>query len=171
MIFKELAIPGVYLISIEKHEDERGFFARSFCQKEFAEYGLCTEFLQCNLSYNKKKGTLRGMHYQIPPYEEVKVVSCLQGAIYDVALDVRKNSKTYGKWVAAELSAENHQMLYIPAGVAHGFQSLRDDSIVYYQMGSFYQPDSGEGIGYNDERFNIQWPILDKIISKKDQSY
>ena len=170
MIFKELSISGVYLISLEKYEDERGFFARSFCQKEFLEHGLCTEFVQCNLSYNKKKGTLRGMHYQIPPYEEVKVVSCIQGAIYDVALDIRKNSETYGTWVAAELSAKNHQMLYIPAGLAHGFQSLQDDSVVYYQMGAFYQSRASAGLRYDDDRFKIHWPIVNKIISEKDRS-
>lgn len=168
MIFKELGIPGVFLISLEKHEDERGFFARSFCKKEFAEQGLCTEFVQCNFSYNKRKGTLRGMHYQKHPYEEVKVVSCVQGAIYDVVLDIRKNSAIYGKWLAVELTAENHDMLYIPKGLAHGFQTLADQSMVYYQMGQFYEPDAGCGIRFDDEKFGIDWPIPDKVMSIKD---
>jgi dTDP-4-dehydrorhamnose 3,5-epimerase len=171
MKFKELNISGVFLISIEKNEDERGFFARTFCKNEFSEYGLCTEFVQCNMSYNVKKGTLRGMHYQAAPYEEVKIVSCIQGSIYDVVLDIRRESKTYGKWISIELSAKNNEILYIPKGMAHGFQSLVDNSIVYYQMGDFYKSGAGLGIRYDDKRFKIHWPIVDKIISNQDQKF
>ena len=171
MIFKELSIAGVYLISLEKHEDERGFFARTFCKKEFAEHNLVTDFVQCNLSYNRVKGTLRGMHFQRPPHEEVKIVSCLRGAIYDVVLDIRESSPTYGKWLAEELTEENHNMLYIPAGLAHGFQTLSDESLVYYQMSEFYAPNSASGVRYNDERFKIKWAGDVTIISEKDKNY
>lgn len=171
MIFKELGISGVYLITPEKHEDNRGFFARSYCQKEFEALGLHTSFVQCNLSFNAKKGTLRGMHYQKPPHEEVKAVSVPRGAIYDVVLDIRPNSPTYGKWISETLSEENYNTLYIPRGLAHGFQTFRDDTLVYYQMGSFYAPEAAAGIRFDDKRFNIKWPLGDMIISDKDLSY
>ncbi len=171
MIFRELEIAGVFLISLEKKEDDRGFFARSFCKKEFAAAGLCTEFVQGNLSFNKKRGTLRGMHYQREPYGEVKVVSCVSGAIYDVVLDIRQESKTFGKWLSIELTMGNRNMLYIPKGIAHGFQTLQDDTTVYYQMGEFYVPAAAAGIKFDDMRFNIKWPLDDKIVSDKDMSY
>ncbi len=171
MKFQELDIPGVYLITPERHDDERGFFARSFCKKEFQAAGLLDTFVQCNLSYNVRKGTLRGMHYQLSPHEEVKVVSCPRGAIYDVALDIRKDSSTYGKWVAYELNADNNAMLYLPKGIAHGFQTLLDDTLVYYQMGEYYAPGAGRGIRYDDPRFQISWPVAEKILSEKDRSY
>lgn len=168
MKFKELSIQGVYLISLEKYEDNRGFFARSYCEQEFKAYGLHTYFPQQNLSYNLKKGTLRGMHYQKAPHEEVKVVSCLKGSVFDVVLDIRENSPTYGKWVGEVLSGENYNMLYIPKGLAHGFQTLEDDTLVHYQMGNFYAPEAAAGIRYDNARFNIKWPIEEKIISEKD---
>ena len=171
MIFEELNLSGSYLICPEKHVDERGFFARSFCKSEFASKNLNTEFPQCNLSYNLKKGTLRGMHYQEAPWEEVKVVSCLRGAIYDVLLDIRETSPTYGKWIGVELNQDNCKMLYIPKGFAHGFQSLEDNSLVYYQMGTRYHSESSRGIHWNDNRFKIKWPLEEKIISEKDRSY
>ncbi len=171
MIFEELEIAGVWLITPEPIEDDRGFFARSFCRHEFESHGLATDFVQCNLSYNAKKGTLRGMHRQVPPYEEIKIVSCMRGAIYDVVLDVRKDSPTFGKWVAAELSEKNHRMLYISKGMAHGFQTLLDDTLVYYQMGEFYKPGAESGIRYDDSKFGIQWPIEKKIMSDKDMGY
>ena len=171
MIFEELGIPGVYRISLEKLEDERGFFARCYCKREFAEHGLHTSFVQENLSFNKAKGTLRGMHYQKKPYEEVKVVSCLRGAIYDVVLDIREGSPTYGKWIAETLTGENHTMLYIPKGLAHGFQTLEDNTLVHYQMGEFYAPEAGRGIRFDDEKFRISWPIEKKIVSEKDRMY
>lgn len=171
MIFTEIELKGAYLIEPEKLEDERGFFARSFCKKEFVEHDLLSEFVQCDFSYNKERGTLRGMHYQEEPYSEVKVVSCIRGAIYDVILDLRKDSETFGRWFSVELTAENYKMLYIPKGFAHGFQTLVNDSIVYYQMGEFYQPKSARGVRYDDERFKIVWPIEEIIISKKDRNY
>lgn len=171
MKFTETRLLGVFLISIEPHEDERGFFARAFCKKEFEAMRLCTEYVQCNLSFNKKRGTLRGMHFQKHPYEEVKVVSCMKGAIYDVVLDIREDSPTQGEWIAAELTEENHQMLYIPKGLAHGFQTLADDSLVYYQMGQFYTPGAGSGIRYDDEHYGIRWPVEQKIMSEQDRSW
>lgn len=171
MIFTETDIKGAYLIALEKHEDERGFFARSFCKNEFAAHGLVTEFVQCNISYNKKKGTLRGMHFQAAPYEEVKIVSCISGAIYDVILDIRKESGTYGNWIAAELTGENRKMLYIPSGVAHGFQTLEDHSAVFYQMSEFYHPECARGIRWNDRKYGIQWPIEEIIMSPRDKGF
>lgn len=168
MIFTEMKIKGAYLIELEKHEDERGFFARSFCKNEFSARGLATDYVQCNISYNKKKGTLRGMHFQAAPYEEVKVVSCIAGEIYDVILDVREESATYGSWIAVELTAQNHRMLYIPVGVAHGFQTLEDHSAVFYQMSEFYHPECARTIRWNDERIQINWKFKDPIISAKD---
>lgn len=171
MIFEELSIAGVYRISLEKHEDNRGFFARTFCKKEFAAHNLVTDFVQCNLSYNRIKGTLRGMHFQTPPYEEIKIVSCMHGTVYDVVLDIRENSETYGKWLSQELSEDNNIMLYIPKGLAHGFQTLTDEALVYYQMSSFYSPNAASGIRFDDKRFNIIWPIENKIMSEKDREY
>lgn len=168
MIFTETKIKGAYFIDLEKHEDERGFFARIFCKNEFAVQGLVTEFVQCSISYNEKKGTLRGMHFQVAPHEEVKIVSCTSGAIYDVILDVRENSRTYGKWIAVELSARNRTMLYIPSGVAHGFQTLVDHSVVFYQMSEFYHPESARGIHWNDERYQIEWRYNQPHMSRKD---
>lgn len=171
MLFKELEIAGVYLISPEKHEDARGFFARVYCEREFEEHGLHTSFVQENISYNRCRGTLRGMHYQKIPYGEVKIVSCLRGAIYDVVLDIREKSPTYGKWVAERLTGKNNAMLYIPEGLAHGFQTLDDDTLVHYQMGEFYAPEAAAGIRFDDKRFCIEWPIEEKIMSERDLSY
>lgn len=171
MHFKEIGIAGAYLLELEKREDERGFFARTFCKQEFAMHGLMTEFVQCNITYTIKRGTLRGMHYQISPYEEVKVVSCVMGTIYDVILDVRDDSPTYGQWIAIELSVANGKMIYVPKGVAHGFQALKDESVVCYFMGEFYQPENARGVRWNDERFSIEWPIKNPILSLKDQSW
>lgn len=171
MIFQELEIAGVYLITPVKNEDERGFFARTFCEREFREIGLCTSFVQCNLSYNTKKGTLRGMHYQAAPYEEVKIVSCPKGAVYDVALDIRSNSPTFGKWISRELNEDNHEMLYLPKGIAHGFQTLEDDTLVYYQIGAYYEPKAARGIRYDDPRYAIQWPFEEKILSNRDKEH
>lgn len=170
MLFEELAVKGVYLITLDLHEDERGFFSRQFCEKTFQEAGLCSYFPQCNLSYNVRRGTLRGMHYQCWPHEETKVVSCMKGAIFDVALDLRHGSSSYGNWVSVELSEYNHQMLYIPNGVAHGFQSLEDDTMVYYQMSECYYPELAHTVFYDDERYRISWPIEDKIVSEKDRA-
>ncbi len=170
MQFIETKLPGAYIINLDTLEDERGFFARAFCQKEFEENGLKSNIAQCNLSFNHKKGTLRGMHYQVKPYEEVKMVRCTQGKILDVIIDLRKNSATYKKWVGVELSAENNSMLYVPKGFAHGYQTLEDNSVVYYQVTEFYQPGSERGIRWNDPAFNIDWPLEISVISDKDNS-
>jgi len=171
MKFIETKLKGAYIIEIEPIEDERGFFARSFCQKEFEEHGLNPRIIQCNISFNKKKGTIRGMHYQVAPYQEAKIVSCTNGAIYDVIIDLRKKSLTYCQWFAVELSAEAYKMLYIPEGFAHGFQTLEDNTAVFYQMSEFYHPECARGVRWNDPVFGIKWPLLVKIISKKDLSY
>ncbi len=172
MILKETKLKGAYVIDIEPIKDERGFFARTFCQEEFAKYGLNSRLAQCSLSYNKKKGTLRGMHYQAAPREESKLVSCPRGAIYDVVLDLRAQSETFGQWVAVKLSASNKKMLYIPEGLAHGFQTLEDDTEVFYQISEFYHPESARGVRFDDPAFAINWPEAEKrVISKKDMEY
>jgi len=171
MIFTETDIPGCLIIDIEPAFDERGFFARTFCKKEFAAHGLETEFVQCSISYNKKKGTLRGMHYQVAPHEEVKIVSCLRGAIYDVAIDLRPDSHAFMRWVAVELTEQNHRSLYIPKGCAHGFQTLGNDSTVSYRISQFYHPESARGMRWDDPVFGFEWPLSPEVISKKDMDY
>ncbi len=171
MKFNSTPFEGVYTIEIERIFDERGFFARSFCQKEFIKFGLNPNIKQCNISFNRKKGTLRGMHFQNPPFEEDKVVSCSRGAIYDVILDLRKTSNTYKQWISFELNEENNVFLYIPSGFAHGFQTLVDNAQVLYQMSEFYQPDYAQGVRYNDPMFPIQWPLDISVVSEKDLSY
>jgi len=171
MIFTETKIHGVYIIEPELLSDERGFFARSFCKEEFRNHGLETDIVQCNISYNKKKGTLRGMHYQTPPFEEVKVVSCTKGSIYDVVVDLRKGSATYCQWIATELTERNFKMIYIPKGCAHGFQTLEDNTMVYYQMTEFFHPECAGCVRWDDPRFGIQWPLKNSIISDKDRNY
>lgn len=171
MIFIETKLRGAFIIEPEPLEDERGFFARTFDQKEFEAHGLNPRVMQCNISFNKKKGTLRGMHYQIAPYQEAKLVCCTKGAIYDVALDLRLDSPTLKQWIAVELTAENRRMLYIPEGFAHGFQTLEDNTEVFYQMSEFYHPESAKGVRWNDPAFGIVWPIAPSIISEKDRAY
>jgi dTDP-4-dehydrorhamnose 3,5-epimerase len=171
MIFTELALKGAYLIEIEPWEDERGFFARSFCAKEFEQHHLCSRFVQNNISYNRKKGTLRGMHYQASPYEEAKLVSCIRGMIYDVIIDLRSGSPTQYQWIALELNATSYQMLYIPAGLAHGFQTLEDDTAVFYQMSEFYHPGLAGGVNYRDPRLKIDWPLPVSLISDQDRNF
>ena len=171
MIFRETLLKEAYVIELEAIEDERGFFARSWCSKEFERYGLNPHLVQCNISYNKKKGTLRGMHFQAAPHEEAKLVRCTRGAIYDVILDLRVESATYKKWISVELTADNRKMLYVPEGFAHGFQTLEDDSEVFYQMSTFYHPDSAKGVRWNDPEFGIEWPDRAPIISDRDRLY
>jgi len=156
---------------VEKHEDERGFFARAFCQKEFSELGLEPRFVQCNISYNKKKGTLKGMHYQAHPHEEAKLVRCSSGAIYDVVIDLRKDSSTFKEYFSIELAADSYTMLYVPKGFAHGFITLADDTEVFYQMSEFYEPTAARGLRWNDPAFGINWPIDVSSISEKDKTY
>ena len=172
MIFTETVLKGAYIIDIEIKKDERGFFGRSFCMKEFEKYGLNPRVSQCNISFNKKKGTLRGMHYQIAPHEEGKLVRCTRGSIYDVIIDLRYQSPTFKQWLAVELtSIVNYRMLYIPTSFAHGFQTLEDNTEVFYQMSEFYYPESARGIRWDDPTFDIKWPLPKPLISEKDKSY
>jgi dTDP-4-dehydrorhamnose 3,5-epimerase len=170
--FIETKLKGAYIIEVEPIEDERGFFARSWCQKEFMEHDLNSNLVQCNISFNRKQGTLRGMHYQAKPHEEAKLVRCTMGAIYDVIVDIYPDSPTFKQWVAVELTAENRKMLYIPGGMAHGFQTLVDNTEVFYQMSEFYYPQSAKGVRWDAPIFNIDWPENDQlVISDKDRSY
>ncbi len=171
MIFKETTLKGAYLIYLDLHEDERGFFARTFCEEEFKAHGLQFKVAQSNLSLNNKKGTLRGMHYQSKPDEEAKVLQCVRGAIYDVIIDLRPESSTFKQWCAFEFSHKNKQMLFIPEGFAHGFQTLEDETEVSYLMSAFYRPESARGVLWNDKAFDISWPIATPIMSAKDRSY
>jgi dTDP-4-dehydrorhamnose 3,5-epimerase len=171
MKFHETELSGAYIIEPEKREDDRGFFARSWCQKEFEQHGLIPRVVQANISHNKKKGTLRGMHYQAAPYEETKLVRCTRGAIYDVIIDVRPASPTYRKWLGVELTAGNYKMLYVPEGFAHGFQTLEDDSEVVYQVSQFYTPGFERGVRWNDTAFQIEWPLAPTTMSDKDASW
>jgi dTDP-4-dehydrorhamnose 3,5-epimerase len=171
MIFSPTALPGAYVVELEPHRDARGFFARTWCRREFAEHGLDAHLAQCSMSYNARRGTLRGMHWQTPPNEEAKLVRCTAGAIHDVILDLRPESPTYLKHVAVELSREDHRALYVPRGCAHGFQTLTDDSEVFYQISEFFAPEHARGIRWNDPAFGIEWPIPDPIILDRDNSY
>lgn len=171
MIFKETSLKGAFIIEPELKEDERGFFARTWCQREFMDHGLNTSLVQCNISFNRIKGTLRGMHFQRPPYEEAKLVRCTMGKIYDVIIDLRPDSATFKKWFALELSDDNRTMLYIPEGFAHGFITLTDNTEVFYQMSQFYHPEYADGVRWNDPAFNINWPIDVKVISDKDKGF
>lgn len=171
MKFHKARLKNVYIIELEKHEDERGFFARTFCQEEFKAHGLNFRVVQCNMSFNKKKGTLRGMHYQVAPHEEAKLVRCTRGAIYDVIIDLRKDSPTFKQWITVELTAENRHMLYVPEGFAHGFQTLEDNTEIFYQVSEFYHPESERGIRWDDPALGIKWPFPVTNISEKDQKW
>ena len=171
MIFIEIQLKGAFLIELQRLEDERGFFARSWCKREFDQHGLKSKFVQCNISFNRKRGTLRGMHYQSEPYEEIKLIRCTKGAIYDVIIDLRPESKTFKEWFSTELTEDNRKMLYIPEGFAHGFLTLEDDTEVFYQMSEFYTPGHATGVRWNDPVFNIVWPIDVKVISEKDDKF
>ena len=171
MIFHKIGLEGALLVELQKREDERGFFARSWCRREFEEYGLETGLVQCNISFSPKMGTLRGMHYQQPPYAEVKLVRCTRGAFYDVIIDLRPNSPTFLQWHAVELTSENRYALYVPKGFAHGFQTLENNSEVFYQITEFYAPDWARGVRWNDPLFNIAWPLGVSMISPRDATY
>jgi len=171
MIFKETKLKGAFVIEMERIEDERGFFARSWCQQEFEEHGLNSLIVQCNISYNEKKGTLRGMHYQAAPYEEAKIISCISGAIYDVIIDLRRDSATYCQWFSTELSNDNYRMLYVPVGLAHGFQTLKNNTVIFYQMSESYHPECARGLRWDDPAFGVNWPIRNYIISAKDRQF
>jgi dTDP-4-dehydrorhamnose 3,5-epimerase len=171
MKFTALSVQGCYLIEIEALSDERGYFARTFCRDEFSAQGLNADLQQCSVSFNLRGGTLRGMHYQKPPHEEDKLVRCTAGSIFDVILDLRQQSQTYLRWAGVELSASNHKSVYIPAGCAHGFLTLEDNSEVSYQMTQAYCPESAAGVRWDDPAFGIKWPASNVIISDRDSGY
>jgi len=171
MTFTETRISGVYLVGLEKMEDERGYFSRSWCRREFAEHGLDPDLVQCNVSFNKKKGTLRGIHYQAAPHGESKLMRCTRGSLVDVAVDLRPGSATFLRWVAVELTPENGTMLFIPKGCGHGFQTLADDTEIFYQMSQYYVPGAASGVRWNDPLFGIQWPEAVRTISSRDREY
>ena len=171
MKFDETPLKGAYLISLEKLEDERGFFARTFCNLEFSENGLISQFVQVNNSFTKSKGTVRGMHYQLKPSAEVKLVRCINGALYDVIIDLRPDSATFGKWFGSELSVENRQMMYVPKGFAHGFVTLQDSTETFYFASDFYSAELERGIRYDDPCFQIDWPIKVSESSEKDKNF
>lgn len=162
---------GVFVTEVERRTDERGFFARTYCQEEFEAHGLNAEVVQCNISFNKRKGTLRGMHYQAKPFGEAKLVRCTSGSIYDVIIDLRPDSATFKRYFAVELSAENRKMLYIPEDFAHGFQTLQDDTEVFYQMSQRYSAEHARGVRWNDPAFGIAWPEGERIIIERDEKY
>jgi dTDP-4-dehydrorhamnose 3,5-epimerase len=171
MKFIKTPLDGAYLIELEPIADERGFFARSWCREEFLSHGLNPNLAQCSISFNKKKGILRGMHYQEEPYQEAKLVRCYSGAIYDVILDLRPTSPSHRKWFSAELTATNRTMIYLPKGFAHGFQTLADNCELFYQISESYKPECTRGVRWNDPTFAIEWPSADRIMSDRDRSF
>ena len=171
MTFRETEIEGVWVVEPERYEDERGFFARTWDFEEFARRGLNSRLVQCSISFNRRRGTLRGMHYQAAPHEEAKLVRCTSGSIFDVAVDLRMESATFRRWVGTELSAENRLAMYVPEGCAHGFLTLTDDSEVAYQISELYAPDAARGLRWNDPAIGIDWPGEVLVINERDRSY
>lgn len=171
MIFQETKLSGVFEIRLEPVHDNRGFFARSWCQKEFENRGLDPKVVQCNVSFNKKKGTLRGMHYQAAPNAEAKLVRCTSGSVYDVVIDLRPQSPTFKKWIAAVLRSVERNSIYVPKGCAHGFLTLEDDTEIFYQMSEFYSAEPARGVRWNDPAFQIVWPVAVEVISDRDNAY
>ena len=171
MNFGETKLRGAYIVELETLEDERGFFARSYCREEFEEHGLVPGVVQANLSFNGQMGTIRGMHYQIAPHEEAKLVRCTRGSLYDVIIDLKPHSSTYMQWFGIELTAANYRMLYVPENFAHGFQTLEDNTEVTYQVSESYHPTAERGVRYNDPAFGIRWPIPASVISEKDGNW
>jgi dTDP-4-dehydrorhamnose 3,5-epimerase len=169
--FSPTPLGGVFVVELERLEDERGFFARSFCEDEFRAHGLRTDIAQCNVSWNRRRGTLRGLHYQAKPHEEAKLVRCTRGALWDVAVDLREDSPTRHRWHAVELTADNHKALYIPEGLAHGFQTLAADTEVLYLMSTAYHAASSRGLRWSDPRLAIAWPLPDPIVSERDRAF
>ena len=171
MLFRSTELQGAYVIELQRFEDPRGFFGRSFCRKEFMDHGLnpCVE--QCNVSFNKRRGTLRGMHYQAAPYQEAKLVRCTRGAIFDAIIDLRRESPTFKRHFSLTLSEQNLLMLYIPEGFAHGFQTLEDDTEVFYQMSESFHPESARGVRWDDPAFGIEWPAAERILNDRDRNY
>jgi dTDP-4-dehydrorhamnose 3,5-epimerase len=171
VIFTPTTLPGAWLLELDRHEDERGFFARSWCERECEARGLNPRVVQCNVSFNKRRGTLRGMHYQAAPYQEAKLIRCTRGAIHDVIIDLRPSSPAFKQHVGLRLDAEGRRMLYVPEGMAHGFQTLDDDTEVFYQMSTYYAPDHARGVRWNDPAFGIEWPADERTISDRDRHY
>jgi dTDP-4-dehydrorhamnose 3,5-epimerase len=171
MTFNETKLRGVYEIEVERKSDERGFFARCWCEKEFREQGLVTTLAQCSVSFNPRKGTLRGMHYQAEPHAEVKIVRCTMGALYDVVVDLRPDSPTFRQWIGVSLTADNRHMVYIPKGCGHGFLTLENNTEVLYQISEFYHPELSRGVRWNDPALGIEWPGGVEVISDRDRSY
>ena len=171
MILRSLEADGAYLVEIEPAEDDRGFYAQSFSAREFKDHGLTESFVEGGISHNAQRGTVRGMHLQLPPHAQAKLVRCTRGAIYDVIIDLRRGSPSYGRWFAVDLSASDTKMLYVPEGFAHGFQTLKDDVEVSYLMSDYYHPEAEFGVRWNDPRFGIEWPVADVVISDRDQSF
>jgi dTDP-4-dehydrorhamnose 3,5-epimerase len=172
MIFTETKLKDAFIIEIEKIGDERGFFARVWCQNEFEARGLNSRWVQANLAFSKKRGTLRGLHYQIAPYEEAKLMRCIRGAMYDVIVDLRQDSPTYKQWLGVELTEDNRRMLYVPEGFAHGYQTLVDDTEVFYPVSQFYTPGAERGMRWDDPAFAVEWPVTENLtVSEKDKSW
>jgi dTDP-4-dehydrorhamnose 3,5-epimerase len=171
VIFTPASLEGAWIVDLERREDHRGFFARTWCHREFAEHGLDTRLVQCSMSRNARRGTLRGMHWQAEPHAEVKLVRCGRGAIWDVIIDLRPGSPTRSRWLGVELTAENGRALYIPEGFAHGFVTLADETDVFYQMSAFYEPSAARGVRWNDPAFGITWPVEAPIVHPRDAGY
>jgi dTDP-4-dehydrorhamnose 3,5-epimerase len=171
MIYHETRLRGAFLVDLDRKEDFRGYFARSFCAKEFEAHGLCARVAQANMSYNLKRGTIRGMHYQVPPAREPKFIRCIHGAIYDVIIDMRPDSPTYRQYLGVELSAENRRAIYVPDMFAHGHQALTDGAELYYLVGEFYTPGCERGVRYDDPAIGIRWPLPVTVVSDKDKSW
>jgi dTDP-4-dehydrorhamnose 3,5-epimerase len=172
MRFAETELPGAFVIDLERREDERGFFARAWCERELAEHGLDTRVSQCNLAFNERRGTLRGLHYQVAPHAEVKLVRCTRGAVYDVIVDLRPESATYTRWIGVELTEDNRRMLYVPEGFAHGYLTLADATETFYQVSVPYTPDAERGARWDDPAFGIEWPQTEGLVmSDKDRSW
>ena len=171
MQFTETQLPGVFVIELERHEDDRGWFARTWCREEFAKHGLPVEMAQSSISHNARRGTLRGMHFQMAPHAEAKLIRCVAGAVHDVALDLRPDSPTFKQSFATELSVENGRALFLPEGIAHGFQTLADDSTLHYQMTVPYVVEASTGVHWNDPAFDLEWPVAEPILSERDQAW
>ena len=171
MIFVPTALPGAYIVEMERREDDRGFFARTWCRREFAQMGLNSELVQSNVSYSQRRGTLRGMHWQAPPHVEAKLIRCTRGAIWDAIIDLRPGSSTYTNYLGVELTAESGRALYVPEGMAHGFVTLDDDCEVSYQMSEYFEPSAARGVRWNDPAFGIAWPLSDPILHPRDAAY
>jgi dTDP-4-dehydrorhamnose 3,5-epimerase len=172
VIFVETELPGAFVVELERREDERGFFARAWCRREFEQHGLAGRLLQCNISFNERAGTLRGMHYQVAPNAEAKFIRCTRGEVYDVIVDLRPSSPTFKRWFGVELTAANGRALYVPEGFAHGYQTVVDETETFYQVSELYTPSAERGVRWDDPAFRIEWPEVEqRVISEKDRSW